>query len=99
MNLAIKAATLLLLLLLDAVNLSDQGQGSTPQIKEIVIGRCYDHQYKKYGSDVSKWKDCETIWKALHSGFAYKNPCKLTSADYKPFFDEAGMPEIHDKVA
>ena len=95
MNFAFVAGVIVLL---NTVSPSLQDQGSTPQIKEIVLGRCYDFQNKKLGSDESTWKDCNKIWEALHEGFAYKNPCKLTQDDYKPFFRETGMEEMHDKV-
>lgn len=87
-----------LLLLLSLVELSIQDKGSTPRIKEIVIGRCYDYQYKKFGSNATTWKNCSKIWDALHRGFAYKNPCNLTFVDYKPYFDEVEMAEIYNKV-
>lgn len=86
------------ILLLNNVHLSVQDQGSTPRLKEIVTGRCYDFQNKKVGSDSSEWKDCKDIWEAFYGGFAYKDPCKLTQDDYKPFFEKAGMPEMHDQV-
>ena len=95
MNFAFVAGVVVLL---NTVNLSLQAPGSTPKIKEIVLGRCFDFQNEKLGPDKSKWKDCNKIWEAFHKGFAYKNPCKLTQDDYKPFFSATGMQEIHDKV-
>ena len=97
-NLKMNLAFLTGYLLSSFVKLSVEDQGSTPRIKEIVIGRCNDFQHKTIGSDLSKWKDCNRIWKTFHQGFAYKNPCGLTQDDYKPYFDEAGMPETNDKV-
>lgn len=88
-----------LLLLLIIADHSVQGKGSTPRIKEMVVGRCYDYQYKKFGSNTTTWKNCSKIWDAFHGGFAYKNPCNLTFADFKPYFHEVGMPEIHNKVS
>ncbi|XP_078381093.1 ADP-ribosyl cyclase/cyclic ADP-ribose hydrolase-like [Oculina patagonica] len=86
-----------LLVLLSFVEQSFQDKGSTPRIKEIVIGRCYDYQFKKFGLNTTTWKNCSKIWDALHGGFAFKNPCNLTFADYKPYFDEVEMAEIHNK--
>lgn len=87
-----------LFLLLSLVEQSFQDKGSTPRIKEIVVGRCYDYQFKKFGLNTTTWKNCSKIWDALHGGFAYKNPCNLTFADYKSYFDEVGMAEIYNKV-
>ena len=87
-----------LFLLLSTVHLSVQNKGSTPHIKEIVVGRCYDYQYKKFGLNATTWKNCSKIWEALYGAFAYKNPCNLTFADYKPYFDEVGMADIYNKV-
>ncbi|KAJ7328113.1 hypothetical protein OS493_025513 [Desmophyllum pertusum] len=86
-----------LFLLLSTVHLSVQDKGSTPHIKEIVVGRCYDYQYKKFGLNATTWKNCSKIWEALYGAFAYKNPCNLTFADYKPYFDEVGMADIYNK--
>ena len=88
----------LFLLLSITMHPSVQDKGTTPQIKEIVVGRCYDYQYKKFGSNSTTWKNCSKIWDSFHGAFAYKNPCKLTFDDYKPYFDEVGMAEIYNKV-
>lgn len=95
MNFAFAAGVVVLL---NTVNLSLQAPGSTPNIKEIVLGRCFDFQNEKLGPDKSKWKDCKKIWKAFRKGFAHLNPCKLTQDNYKDFFTETGMQEIRDKV-
>lgn len=87
------------LLLSITVHSSVQNEGTTPKIKEIVIGRCYDYQLKKIGSNSTTWKNCTKIWDTFHRAFAYKNPCNLTFDDYKPYFDEVGMPKIYDKVS
>ncbi|KAJ7328114.1 hypothetical protein OS493_025514 [Desmophyllum pertusum] len=86
-----------LFLLLSTVDLSVQDKGSTPHIKEIVVGRCYDYQYKKFWFECNNLEDCSKIWEALYGAFAYKNPCNLTFADYKPYFDEVGMADIYNK--
>ena len=85
-----------LVLLLITADPSVQDKGSTPRIKEIVVGRCYDYQYKKFNT--TTWKNCSKIWDAFHGGFAYKNPCNLKFADFKPYFHEVGMSEIRHKV-
>jgi len=87
----------LFLLLSITVHPSVQDKGTTPRIKEIVVGRCYDYQYKKFGSNSTTWKNCSKIWNTFHRAFACKNPCNLTFDDYKPYFDEVGMAEIYNK--
>ena len=77
---------------------SVQDKGTTPRIKEIVVGRCYDYQHKKIGLNSSTWKNCSKIWDTFQGAFAYKDPCKLTFGDYKPYFQEVGMAEIYNKV-
>lgn len=67
--------------------------GSTPHLKDIVFGRCWDFQLQKVNE--VKPKNCSTIWGKFHQGFAYKDPCNLTSADYKPYFDEIGMDVVN----
>ena len=62
--------------------------GPTPHLKDIVLGRCWDFRQKV---NEVKPKNCSTIWGKFHQAFAYKDPCNLTSADYKPYFDEVGM--------
>ncbi|KAJ7349526.1 hypothetical protein OS493_038792 [Desmophyllum pertusum] len=50
------------------------------------------------------WFECNNLEElqqdldAFHGAFAYKNPCSLTFADFKPYFDEVGMQEIHNKA-
>ena len=63
-------------------------KGSTPHLKDIVLGRCWDFQQKKH--EVSG-KNCTKIWEIFHTAFAYKNPCNTSFGDYKPYFDEVGM--------
>ena len=82
------------LFLFNTIELSVAGQGSTPKIKEIVLGRCYEYQLKTIGPDANGWKDCGKIWEAFHKAFAHKNPCDPKSRDYEPFFDTTGMQEL-----
>ena len=64
-------------------------QGSTPHLKEIVLGRCWDFQRQK--KHAVSAKNCSKIWETFYAAWAYKDPCKTTFADYKPYFDEVGM--------
>ena len=63
--------------------------GSTKHLKEIVLGRCWDFQRLKVHDGSTK--NCSKIWETFYRGFAYKDPCNITCADYKPYFDEVGM--------
>ena len=58
--------------------------GTTKHLKEIFIGRCWDFQRSQ-----AEQKDCDNLWKLFSEAFAFKDPCKLTSEDYKPFFNSA----------
>lgn len=82
------------LFLFNTIELSVAGQGSTPKIKEIVLGRCYEYQLKTIGPKADKWQNCNEIWDAFHKAFAHKKPCEPKSSDYKPFFEATGMQEL-----
>ena len=82
------------LFLFNTIELSVAGQGSTPKIKEIVLGRCYEYQLNTIGPKADNWKDCNKIWKAFHKAFAHKNPCEPKSSDYEPFFGATEMQEL-----
>ena len=70
----------------------------TRHLREIVLGRCWDYQIKKFDNTLQKWKNCTRIWEALYRAFAYKNPCNLTFEDYKPYFEAVDMKENINKV-
>ena len=74
-------------LLPSIVNLSYQS-GSTPRLREIFLGRCWDYQYQKFTP--SSWKNCTDIWDVFHKAFSYKEPCKLNFSDYEPYFAAVG---------
>lgn len=66
------------------------GPGTTLNIKNIFLGRCY--QYQEIASSriwKPRTKDCGLLWDTFKSAFAYKDPKLITRADYKPFFDLA----------
>ena len=63
-------------------------KGSTTHLREIVTGRCWDYQRLK-SHEVTK--NCSKIWGIFSKAFAYKDPCSVSFADYKPYFDEVGM--------
>lgn len=63
-------------------------KGSTTHLREIVIGKCWDYQRLK-SHEVTK--NCSKIWGIFSKAFAYKDPCSVSFADYKTYFDEVGM--------
>ncbi|XP_072435519.1 ADP-ribosyl cyclase/cyclic ADP-ribose hydrolase 1-like [Chiloscyllium punctatum] len=64
------------------------GEGSTENLKEIMIGRCFNY-LGTVNVDAGE-KDCPNLWKAFLSAFSEKDPCKITTEDYQPFLDLAG---------
>ena len=71
--------------------------GTTPHLKEIVLGRCWNYQLKNVSSK-GEPLNCTSMWKAFHDAFAFKNACNLTFADYEPFFDGVVGKYIVNKV-
>lgn len=87
------------LLLVALINNSTELTGSTQNLKEIVIGRCWDYQYMKFANRPRPvWKNCTRVWDVFHKSFAFKDPCKLKFADYEPYFEIFGDSEIINKV-
>lgn len=66
---------------------SFNGAGSTVNLKTIVLGRCWYYKQFKIPPKQQRKINCSSLWEAFHSGFAYKDPCKLKFRDYGPFFD------------
>ncbi|XP_038049772.1 ADP-ribosyl cyclase/cyclic ADP-ribose hydrolase-like [Patiria miniata] len=64
------------------------GPGTTLDIKEIVIGRCWDYQRvigMKEGKPLSE-VDCNgTAWPAFVNAFAYKSPCSTPEDAFSNF--------------
>lgn len=73
---------------------SSSSDGSTPHLKDIVMGRCWEYEMRKQ----SNVRNCTAIWKAFYDSFAFKDPCTLKFADYGPFFDAVKGQDIVDKV-
>lgn len=74
------------------------GPGSTRNLKEVIIGRCSEYLLIDAHSSLVGGAplDCNKIWDAFQSAFAYKDPCKPNT--YQPFVDLTGGPELQDKV-
>lgn len=61
------------------------GNGTTPNFPEIVLGRCYI--YTKILRPELSHKDCRKIGKAFMDAFLYKDPCSSTEQDYLPLLE------------
>lgn len=74
-------------------------QGTTPHLKEIFIGRCWDFVANrgKYLQNPSK-VDCQELWRAFFRSFAFRGPCEATSDDYAHFFDMYEEKPLTDRV-
>ena len=63
---------------------------STQNLKELIIGRCYEYMFNR-GIDDAPSKpasatlklDCGVIWSKLFEAFSYKGPCGATQQDYE----------------
>ncbi|XP_052537986.1 ADP-ribosyl cyclase/cyclic ADP-ribose hydrolase 1-like isoform X2 [Tympanuchus pallidicinctus] len=67
-----------------------QGRGTTRNLREIVLGRCYS--YLAEGRVELGDKDCLKIWESLKAAFIHKNPCNATTKDYQPLMELASHP-------
>ncbi|KAM8939536.1 ADP-ribosyl cyclase/cyclic ADP-ribose hydrolase 1-like [Pelodytes ibericus] len=64
-----------------------KGRGTTRNLKEIVLGRCYD--YLNQNPDMGK-KDCNAIWTEFTKVLYHKDPCSITVNNYRTI---AGLTE------
>nr|XP_060633932.1 ADP-ribosyl cyclase/cyclic ADP-ribose hydrolase 1-like isoform X2 [Anolis sagrei ordinatus] len=64
-----------------------RGRGTTPHLREIVLGRCYN--YVATVNSELRNKDCLKIWELFEKAFMYKDPCSITEKDYQPLMDMA----------
>ncbi|XP_060103257.1 ADP-ribosyl cyclase/cyclic ADP-ribose hydrolase 1 [Heteronotia binoei] len=59
-----------------------KGKGTTANLKEIILGRCYN--YLTTVNPGLRGKDCYQIWELLLTAFMYKHPCSIREEDYQP---------------
>ncbi|XP_075472864.1 ADP-ribosyl cyclase/cyclic ADP-ribose hydrolase 2-like [Ascaphus truei] len=57
-----------------------RGQGTTPNLESIVVGRCNDY-IETVNPTVGK-KNCSQIWDAFKVAFVNKDPCSVFPSDY-----------------
>ncbi|XP_005402578.1 PREDICTED: ADP-ribosyl cyclase/cyclic ADP-ribose hydrolase 1 [Chinchilla lanigera] len=61
------------------------GAGTTRNLLELVLGRCYS--YTQLVRLDLRSKDCPKILDAFKNAFISKNPCNITKEDYEPLLD------------
>ncbi|XP_068925569.1 ADP-ribosyl cyclase/cyclic ADP-ribose hydrolase 1 isoform X2 [Petaurus breviceps papuanus] len=66
-----------------------KGRGSTPNLKEIMLGRCFTY-IRMVNPELGK--DCLKIWETFKNAFICKNPCNITEKDYQPVMELAAYP-------
>ena len=86
----------LVLLLLVVVMQTVHSQGTTPHIKNVFLGRCYQYQILSEQNKLDILKtdvNCTQLWNAFHAAFAFKDSCNVTEDDYKEFFSLLYLPK------
>ncbi|XP_072476406.1 ADP-ribosyl cyclase/cyclic ADP-ribose hydrolase 1 isoform X2 [Notamacropus eugenii] len=72
-----------------------KGSGSTGNLKEIMLGRCFI--YTRIVNPELR-SDCLKIWEAFKNAFISKNPCDITEQDYQPLMELAAHPILCNKT-
>ncbi|XP_068123735.1 ADP-ribosyl cyclase/cyclic ADP-ribose hydrolase 2 [Hyperolius riggenbachi] len=62
-----------------------KGPGTTPNLENIIIGRCYDY-IETVNPSVGE-KNCSAIWDAFKSAFVSKDPCSVLPSDYELYIN------------
>ena len=73
----------------------DYYNGTTPNLQEIVIGRCFDFFNTIHPNDCQldpSQYDCQKIWTIFSSIIINKSPCSLNISDFDQFFDSVNHP-------
>ncbi|XP_027692352.1 ADP-ribosyl cyclase/cyclic ADP-ribose hydrolase 1 isoform X1 [Vombatus ursinus] len=78
-----------------AVLLQWKGRGSTDNLKEIMLGRCFTYT-EMVNPELRK--DCLKIWETFKNAFISKNPCNITEQDYQPLMELAAHPILCNKT-
>ncbi|XP_030838240.1 ADP-ribosyl cyclase/cyclic ADP-ribose hydrolase 2-like [Strongylocentrotus purpuratus] len=69
---------------------SDLGDGTTPNLKAIFLGRCYDCEY--CSEEQAGLYNCSGLWDAFSSSFSYQEPCNSVPEDFDDFVSMAFVP-------
>ncbi|XP_037389855.1 ADP-ribosyl cyclase/cyclic ADP-ribose hydrolase 1 isoform X2 [Pygocentrus nattereri] len=83
---------LTILFLIDHVS---AGPGTTPNLKHIVIGRCYD--YITLVKPSSRY-NCEDIWREFEEAVVRRSPCSVRVKDYQRMFRATSQTLPCDKL-
>ncbi|XP_009081153.1 PREDICTED: ADP-ribosyl cyclase/cyclic ADP-ribose hydrolase 2 [Acanthisitta chloris] len=62
-----------------------KGEGTTQNLENIVIGRCYD--YIRIVNPAVGEKNCSEIWEAFKNAFINKDPCSILPKDYELYIN------------
>ncbi|XP_065670178.1 ADP-ribosyl cyclase/cyclic ADP-ribose hydrolase isoform X2 [Hydra vulgaris] len=78
-------------------------KGTTPGIKEIILGRCAQFQQINPLNRVPELYmdvDCMKVWKLFSNSFAFKSTCngELKEKDYAPFFNLMSRKPLVDRT-
>lgn len=61
-----------------------KGEGTTPNLESITIGRCYD--YIRVVNPAVGEKNCSELWEAFRNAFINKDPCNILPQHFELFF-------------
>ena len=73
-----------------------ESAGTTQNLKEIFIGRCWHYQVLAKENKIDELKvkvNCTKLWDEFYASFAFKNPCNVSKDSYKKFFDMLDNPK------
>ncbi|PKU36079.1 adp-ribosyl cyclase cyclic adp-ribose hydrolase 2 [Limosa lapponica baueri] len=62
-----------------------KGEGTTRNLENIAIGRCYD--YIRIVNPAVGEKNCSGMWEAFKNAFINKDPCSILPKDYELFIN------------
>lgn len=63
--------------------------GTTPHLKDVFIGRCWQYQFLESQNKIDVLKtnlNCTMLWLEFHNAFAFKDPCDVTVKSYETLF-------------
>lgn len=94
-----RVVLLTLLLLALGPKRSQAKSGTTPNIREIFIGRCWGYQHVVNPSVFqSNPKNCSLLWQHFKEAFANRNPCDVPMGRYDKFATYADHEVPNDKI-
>ncbi|XP_057314167.1 ADP-ribosyl cyclase/cyclic ADP-ribose hydrolase-like isoform X2 [Hydractinia symbiolongicarpus] len=63
--------------------------GTTPHLKDVFIGRCWQYQFLESQNKIDILKtnlNCTMLWMKFYNAFAFKDPCDVTVKSYETLF-------------